>query len=768
MDIILSNFIVDEHPQVSEPPKNTSTAVNNKDEIPIRFTKVPTGKAIIAKKRPQVSVQNSASNEKSRPRENGESKGNVPSSDEKRPKEQVVKQEKRQLKTETPAYRLLLSKPTDSIRPPEVRPFQEKLFSEQSFDSLDIHPHSKKNIADLLQYEHLTTVQSMAIPSLLKGTDALIRAQTGSGKTLAYALPLIERLHTIRPQIHRSDGIRAVVIVPTRELAVQTYELIQKLLKPFTWIVPGYLTGGEKRKTEKARLRAGLNILIATPGRLCDHIRNTESLKFGSVCCLVLDEADRLLELGYETDVKQIIEAMREAREEKDENEAMKMQTVLLSATLTASVKELAGLTLQDPVYVETSEVVPRETPSVEQGANICTDQLLNVGDYVSIPATVKQRYLVTVPKQRLVALSALIVHEQRQKPSKILVFMATQDLVNFHYDVMTEVLTLQKFGTTVDNEASESEEDINGDNNGPTDSSNVLLPGLKFYKLHGHMTQLERISVFNEFRKATAAVLICTDVAARGIDIPLVDLVVQYHAPQILADYVHRVGRTARAGHTGKAVIFLEPAEQEFIQYLTDKHIRIQEQKIDGIIKNFGLFVNRNQKRKPINKIHWAYEIQHRYERLIKKEDQLFDSAKKAYVSWVRYYSNFQKELRNIFCIKAIHLGHYAKCLGLSEAPKQLLQYHTDTKQDKASKASSQRSRNSNKLHRRDENKQSKSVSKNRNPDDSRSRKRGLEQPGKSMGLQKLIDLSSRSRVLNTSEFGSGFETVRKKAKIN
>uniref|UniRef100_A0A182KGR7 ATP-dependent RNA helicase n=1 Tax=Anopheles christyi TaxID=43041 RepID=A0A182KGR7_9DIPT len=624
MDIILSNFIVDEQPQVAEHHNDSNSEIKSKGEISIQFTKVPSGRAIIAKKRPQVSHQNSANNEKPR----SILANNNPPKAEKRTTE-GLKDEKRKVNAERAGNEPKLSKSNDYIRPPELRPFQEKLFSEQSFDSLDIHPHSKKNIADLLQYKHLTTVQSMAIPSLLKGSDALVRAQTGSGKTLAYALPLIERLHVMRPQIHRTDGIKAVVIVPTRELAVQTYELVQKLLKPFTWIVPGYLTGGEKRKTEKARLRAGLNILIATPGRLCDHIRNTESLKFGNVCCLVLDEADRLLELGYEKDVKEIIEAMHEAREKKDENEETKMQTVLLSATLTASVKELAGLTLNDPVYVETSEVIQRETPCVETNENICTDQLLNVEDYVSIPATVKQRYLEIPPKQRLVALSALIVHEQRQKPSKILVFMATQDLVNFHYDAMTEVLTLQKFGTSSDNESSGSEEEFNDDNTNSMDSS-VLLPGLKFYKLHGHMTQVERTSVFNEYRKATAAVLICTDVAARGIDIPLVDLVVQYHAPQILADYVHRVGRTARAGHTGKAVIFLDPAEKEFIQYLTAKHIKIYEQKVDGIIKNFGLFVNGNRKRNSSGKIHWAYEIQHRYERLIKKEHQLLESAKR------------------------------------------------------------------------------------------------------------------------------------------
>ncbi|XP_035918157.1 probable ATP-dependent RNA helicase CG8611 [Anopheles stephensi] len=148
-------------------------------------------------------------------------------------------------------------------------------------------------------------------------------------------------------------------------------------------------------------------------------------------------------------------------------------------------------------------------------------------------------------------------------------------------------------------------------------------------------MTQIERCSVFHAFRETTAAVLICTDVAARGIDIPLVDLVVQYHAPQILADYVHRVGRTARAGESGKAVLFIEPSEMDFIKYLSNKHIRIKEQSATGVIRNFGRFINSDTKCNSELKEYRAVEFQHRYEQLINEENELFDGAKKAFTSW-------------------------------------------------------------------------------------------------------------------------------------
>lgn len=638
---------------------------------------------------------------------------------------------------------------------PKVEPLKEQVFSDQTIDTLEIHPHSKKNIADLLLYTRLTLVQSMAIPRLMEGRDALIRAQTGSGKTFAYALPMIEQLHNMRPKTTRTDGILAVVIVPTRELALQTYELMIKLLKPYTWIVSGYLCGGEKRKAEKARLRAGLNILIGTPGRFCDHIRNTECLKLNGVRWLVLDEADRLLELGYEKDVKEIVNAIQESSNSagKNGNESANdrsLQTVLLSATLTTSVKELAGLTLHNPVYLETSDAIRERQTKVKNQES--ADYLLNVDECVSIPLTVKQRYLVIPPKLRLVTLSGLIALEQQKKPSKALIFMATQDLVDFHYNTMVEVLTLKQL-----------ESDDEGDDDQETDD--IILPGVAFFKLHGGMTQVERSAVFLKFRSSKAAVLLCTDMVARGIDIPCVDLVVQYHAPQILADYVHRVGRTARAGHTGKAILFIEPAEVNFIKYLAEKQIRIHEQKIDGFFVLLAQRLKCGQKTIAKNKEQAAILLQHRFEQLVSQEKQLFVSASKAFVSWVRYYSNFPKELRRIFSIKAIHMGHYAQCLGLRDAPKQLMQSYTGPDDDASSQPGgstipNQARRNSS-LNVR---KGGKIGSAHRTVGKS-SEVRGQARRTAVDG-QAMADFAKRSRVLNTSEFDSGLAPKCKKFK--
>uniref|UniRef100_A0A2M4BDE0 ATP-dependent RNA helicase n=1 Tax=Anopheles marajoara TaxID=58244 RepID=A0A2M4BDE0_9DIPT len=866
MDLMLSNFIVDEPPKKVESKRlhsanDVPTGGGDDGGFSMSFKKALPVKAVVARKRPAVkpsgrtpveegpvrstnaagalnskpSLQKAASGAETTKSDSIKTSGEgKPGTGNAQPPKKVSRREAKATSNQsseqkhlTPTKAAAFQFTSDGgtgLRPnrrpnmfdrlktdmpkvelPAVQPLKEQVFSEQPIDSLAIHAHSKKNIADLLHYTHLTVVQSMAIPRLLEGRDALIRAQTGSGKTLAYAVPMIEALHSVRPKTSRTDGIRAVVIVPTRELALQTYELLVKLLKPYTWLVASYLCGGEKRKAEKARLRAGLNILIGTPGRFCDHIRNTASLKLTGVRWLVLDEADRLLELGYEKDVKEIVGAIQNVGQEGElGTDGVALQTVLLSATLTASVKELAGLTLHDPVYVETSEAI-RQRQSNQLGVNggslVFSEHLLNVDECVTIPDTVKQRYLVIPPKLRLVTLSGLIAAEQRKKATKALVFMATQDLVDFHYDIMVEVLTRKRLDSEDeredddDGEASEAEKENEDDDE---EGDSVLLPQLAFFKLHGRMSQVERSSVFQEFRKAKAAVLLCTDVAARGIDVPAVDLVLQYHAPQILADYVHRVGRTARAGQSGKAVLFIEPAEVEFIKYLAEKQIRIQEEKIDGIFVCLGQLLKCRQKQIARNKEKAAVELQHRFEVLVASEKELFDSASKAFVSWVRYYSNFPKELRRMFAIRAIHMGHYAKCLGLRDPPKKFMSEHTGPKTGEGSYSDEQhhqqqpmprqfpgrgRGATGGRSWRGGGARGGASVAGRTSGNGSGGRfsvpRRGGRGTGGAAGGRRgtaggtattrgrdLADYAKHSRVLNTSEFDSGLEPARKKAK--
>lgn len=350
-----------------------------------------------------------------------------------------------------------------------VDPVKETVFSGMKIEAISIHPHAIKNLQDTLQFKELTKVQERTIPLALEGKDILIRSQTGSGKTLCYAVPIVELLSRIVPKISRIDGVHALIVVPTRELALQSYELLLKLVKPFTWLVPGYLSGGEKRKSEKARLRNGINVLVGTPGRLCDHLLHTDALKLNKVQYLVLDEADRLFELGYEKDVRNIVEVLRKHKNAPDGEKVV--QTILLSATLTAAVKELAGLTLTDPVFADCRD-----------SGVVNTTQFDEMDDAAVIPSTVAQTYIIVPPKLRLVTLSGLIAHEIDRRNNKIFVFMATQALVDYHYDIMVDVLARKK-----SEHESDSEKELDEDEDMlPSDDEDVedgLLPGLRFFK---------------------------------------------------------------------------------------------------------------------------------------------------------------------------------------------------------------------------------------------------------------------------------------------
>ncbi|CRL03596.1 CLUMA_CG016211, isoform A [Clunio marinus] len=539
------------------------------------------------------------------------------------------------------------------------------VFASESVDSLKIHPFAIRNMKDLLKFHQLTHVQQKAIPPALEGKDLLIRSPTGSGKTLSYALPIVEKLHKMEPKLTRGDGIHAIVIVPTRELAVQTYELFMKLVRPFRWLVPGYLSGGEKRKAEKARLRNGINILISTPGRICDHLLHTESMKLDKIQIFALDEADRLLELGYENDVKKVVDTISE--QNKD---SRNIQKILLSATLTSKVKKLAGLTLTDPVYVDNDSV------------DVINDSMMNTesDDNIVIPSGIEQKYFMLPPKLRFIVLCSLIVQQINRGAKKIVIFFPTQHVVDFNYDIMVEFLTqpFTRKEKTAKSYLNDNDDDIDGmleeqEEDEDEDEGNIWVPNVTFFKLFGSMTQIERVSVFREFKAVKAGVLLCTDVAARGLDVPQVDLVIQYSAPQELNNYYHRIGRTARAGNKGEALIFLNRNEEKFVELLKEKNVEINEEDYHKCLKEARL---------PNMNIKFFEErivtLQRKLENLLNDDNELRMKASKAFTSWICYYKTFSKELRHIFNLREMHMGHIANNFGLRDAPKSIVKQHS------------------------------------------------------------------------------------------
>ncbi|XP_030853995.1 probable ATP-dependent RNA helicase DDX31 [Strongylocentrotus purpuratus] len=549
---------------------------------------------------------------------------------------------------------------------------KEAIFSSTQFSELPLHSFMISNIEKNLGFSQMTTVQQRAIPTLLHGQDTLIKSQTGTGKTLAYAVPVVQQLQGLQPKVQRLHGPYALILVPTRELACQSFETLVKLVKPFHWIVPGVLMGGEKKKSEKGRIRKGINILVSTPGRLVDHINTTEALTFSRVRWVILDEADRLLDLGFEKDVTTILNAINEQCQNQK-------QTVLVSATLSEGVKRLANITLKDPVFIDVAkhqldkalppapwsassssteeQLKPAKTGS--QAEETGEGEIGEDAEMFSVPERLKQQFAIVPSKLRLVALTALVAGGFKSPSGcKMLVFLSSCESVDFHYTLFQACKgcsILKEDGT-----ASKRE-------------------GMPLFRLHGSMSQPDRIKMYHAFSEARKGVLLCTDVAARGLDLPKVKWIVQYNIPGSAADYVHRVGRTARIGKEGQALLFLAPSEVEYIRILEEQQIRIKEQPLDDILSSLmtseaqdfihGQF--KGQRQRSVEEA--ATNLQLRYENHVLTNTAHTQQARKAFHSFIRAYATYPSSLKHILHIKKLHLGHAAKSFGLREAPSNI-----------------------------------------------------------------------------------------------
>ncbi|KAL1786717.1 putative ATP-dependent RNA helicase DDX31 isoform X1, partial [Sigmodon hispidus] len=529
-----------------------------------------------------------------------------------------------------------------------VKQAREQVFSPEAFQELDLHPHLISTINTVLKMSSMTSVQKQSIPVLLEGRDALVRSQTGSGKTLAYCIPVVQSLQALTSKIQRSDGPYALVLVPTRELAVQSFDTVQKLLKPFTWIVPGVLMGGEKRKSEKARLRKGINILISTPGRLVDHIKSTKNIHFSRIRWLVLDEADRILDLGFEKDITVILNALNA--------ECQKRQNVLLSATLTEGVTRLADISLHNPVSISVLDKI-WDQPNPKE---VSSSQL----DSFAIPESLDQHVVLVPSKLRLVCLAAFILQKCKfEKDQKMIVFFSSCELVEFHYSLFLHTLSCRPGALTSEQPPSAS------------------WP-LKFLRLHGNMEQEERTSVFHEFSHSGTGVLLCTDVAARGLDLPQVTWIVQYSAPSSPAEYIHRIGRTARIGCHGSSLLILAPSEAEYVNSLASHKINVSEIKMEDILAVLTKDDCFKRRQRGSQKSHASgpQEIRERatvlqtvFEDYVHSSEKMVSWAKKALQSFIRAYATYPRELKAIFHVRSLHLGHVAKSFGLRDAPRNL-----------------------------------------------------------------------------------------------
>ncbi|KAK3135516.1 hypothetical protein QOZ80_5BG0419890 [Eleusine coracana subsp. coracana] len=546
---------------------------------------------------------------------------------------------------------------------------REGLFASCSFADLGLHPTLCAHLQDKMSFQAPTRIQAEAIPVAMSGQHMLVKAATGTGKTLAYLAPIVHLLQMREPRVERTDGTFALVLVPTRELCLQVYGIAQQLVHRFHWIVPGYVMGGENRAKEKARLRKGISILIATPGRLLDHLQHTASFVYSNLRWIVFDEADSILELGFGKALEDILEHLGSRSGVPDQNKNkmgnMQRQNLLLSATLNEKVNRLAKISLKNPVMIGLDDQKKQSNMLGKNHTSLLSDDeedeiLEKKNDFVEhehddykLPAQLVQRYVKVSCGSRLTVLLTILKSLfERQVSQKVVVFMSTCDSVDFHHTILSQLEWSP--GLQLD-----------------MDKKQKFL-SCKVFRLHGNMEQEERKKSFLGFGSEKSAILVSTDIAARGLDFPKVKYIIQYDSPGEASEYVHRVGRTARIGEKGEALLFLQPVELDYLQDLERHGVSLTEYPFQKVLDSFPAIGQKPYKRKQISlDMHpWIMSLQRSLEGFVAAEAEMKKLARDAFCSWVRAYTAHRGELKKIFMVKKLHLGHVARSFGLKEQP--------------------------------------------------------------------------------------------------
>ena len=701
-------------------------------------------------------------------------------------------------------------------------------FSATTFDELSLDPYLQRHVSSKLGLTNLTPVQQHAIPLILGGGDLLVRSPTGSGKTLAYALPITQQLVTKGPRmVTREAGTFAVVLVPTRELCLQTHETVEKLANPYPWLVTSCLMGGERRKAEKARLRKGVTLLVGTPGRVADHCEATSAWQLRECSTLVLDEADRLLDLGFQKSIDTILNALERARrgmggaggaggaigaigatgaEPTDGVVAQRpaRQTVLLSATLNKGLRELAGRSLTDHATLQLKQggeaeitlpaskgggvvigeagasMALMDTKSAEgaddgdadvDDGNAGDEQPANqpeapgaaMGDVqYNAPSGLLQSYVLVPTRQRLTALLAFVRSRFAEASAasggsngggggggsgdcKMIIFVSSCDEVDFLYELLSvagewpnlkEAMKAAGHATARDlvntpgmwmgGEEEEEEEkeqarwwsakdgrsyggdeqdddedggggrygDGDGDDEGGGKamgrkhkgglpralargvgkkaqgdglSFDCPMLGCAMLRLHGKMSQRDRTQAFVRFRRMRSGVMVCTDVAARGLNLEGVHWIVQQSLPSDAKEYLHRAGRTARLGQRGHAVLMMHPSELPFLSLLREAGVAPKELKFASL--QAALCPGGGKKEIYVLEL----ALQRQLETAVAEAAFLHEAASAAYQSYLKGYAAHSKAVRRLVHVGQLHLGHLAKSYGLKEVPSKL-----------------------------------------------------------------------------------------------
>ena len=460
-----------------------------------------------------------------------------------------------------------------------ARGYAPPLHQTVAFRALPISQTTLRGLEDAkTPFTTMTAIQNACIPHALAGRDILGSARTGSGKTLAFIVPVLEDL--FRNRFTPADGPGAAILSPTRELAVQIFQVLKIAGKYHSFAV-GLLIGGKKDFFEEQQHVATTNIIIATPGRLLQHLEQTPYFEMSQMRMLVLDEADRILDMGFRDQLVRILSYI-----------PIERQTLLFSATQTRDVSALATLSLNKPEYLGVHDKEKSSTPE-----------------------SLQQSYIIVPQEHKLNAIYSFVKTHLR---CKSIIFLASCAQVRHAWELFCS-----------------------------------LRPGLPIMALHGKLVQTKRTKIYFDFLQRPHAVLFATDIAARGLDFPDVDWVVQADAPEDRNMYIHRAGRTARYRKGGKSLLMLTPAEEKkgFAKLL-------QGTKDKSSVPLKKLSINPTK----------TVVVNQRAASMVAANPDLNRLAKKAYQSYVRCI--YLMPLKDIFDVNDLPLDSFAESLGLAAAP--------------------------------------------------------------------------------------------------
>ncbi|UPX10877.1 RNA helicase [Ascochyta rabiei] len=468
-----------------------------------------------------------------------------------------------------------------------VAALEPKTGTYKDFTDLPLSDPTKQGLKSC-HFAVMTDIQAKAIPLALQGCDILGAAKTGSGKTLSFLIPVLENLYRLQ-HVGADAGLGALILAPTRELAIQIFDVLKKIGKHGHMFAAGLLIGGKSLAFEREALTR-MNILVATPGRMLQHLSQTAAFNVDDLKMLILDEADRILDMGFQKDVDAIIEYLPKER-----------QTMLFSATQSRKVSDLARLSLRDPEYVS-----------------------VHAEDKSATPKGLTQNYIICPIEEKMDTLWSFI---QASKKSKILCFFSSAKTVRFVYE-----------------------------------SFRHMQPGIPLLHIHGRQKQGARLDVTAKFSAAKNSCLFATDVAARGLDFPAVDFVIQVDCPDDVDTYIHRVGRTARYNREGRGVLFLAPSEEEgMLKRLEQKRVPVE-------------LINVRQKKKT--------SIKEQLQNMNFKDPAVKYLGQKAFMTHVK--SLYLQKDKEVFKLKEYDLEAYAASLGLPGTPRIKFLQNDDSRQKK------------------------------------------------------------------------------------